>query len=229
MIEYLQSGTVNLADWFAVGAVRTNFALNFDYLSTIMALFIVGIDVLVYLYVIFYIKRNNVQPHFFAYLNLFIFFALILVLSDNLPFAFIGWTGIGLCSYVLIGFRGEGAHNSDSNISAKQKALVANVVSDACFILATCIIAIQVGVLNFVEIEESAQVIASPDVEIAIILLVVGAVIKSILLPLCVWLPSAMRMYKLPLVLAHAVIMVAVGAYLLVRMNFLYTQWNFYW
>ena len=231
MPEDSQSITVKLADWFSVGAVRASFILNFDYLSAIMALFITGAGVLIHLYAIFCMKRGNIQPSFFVYMNQFIFFALILVLSDNLPFAFIGWTGIGLCSYMLIGFRSE-QNNEESakkGIGAGQKALIVNVISDGCLLLVACIVAIQVGVLGFVEIEESVKVLTSPNVEIAIALLAVGAMLKGVLLPLCVWLPSTMRMYRPTLILAHVVTMVASCGYLLVRMDFLYARWNIYW
>ena len=218
---------VRLDDWFAVGAARTGFALNFDDLSIITALIVIGLGVFTYLYAIFYMKRrdDSVPPHFFAYLNLFIFFALVLMLGDNMPFAFLGWAGVGLCSYMLLGFRYEDMEN----IGARRRALIVNIVSDMCSIFAACIIAIQVGVLNFVEIEESAQVISSPDAEIAIILLVVGVIIKSVVLPLCVWLPRTMRAYRPPLIMVHSAAMVTAGVYLLVRMSFLYAQWKFYW
>ncbi|MDR2338068.1 MAG: NADH-quinone oxidoreductase subunit L [Deltaproteobacteria bacterium] len=210
--------SVLLGDWFVVGAVRTSFELLFDNLSAVMTLVITGVGCLIHVYSIGYMKADAGRPRFFAYLNLFVFFMLLLVLSNNLLLLFVGWEGVGLCSYLLIGFW----FKDPNNAKAGQKAFIVNRIGDAAFLLGIFLIVTQVGVLDFASIAESVQVINPRLIEIIALFLLIGAIGKSAQMPLHIWLPDAMAGPTPVSALIHAATMVTAGVYLIARMSFLY-------
>ena len=206
--------------WISVAGIDINFGFRFDVLSAVMCLFVTGVGSLIHLYAIGYMAADDSRPRFFAYLNLFLFSMLLLVLGANLLVLFIGWEGVGLCSYLLIGFWFKNANFA----AAGRKAFVVNRIGDAGFLLGIFFMLKLFGSADFVTIASGLKAAAlSPEMLTLIALcFFVGAVGKSAQIPLFVWLPDAMAGPTPVSALIHAATMVTAGVYLLARMNFLF-------
>ena len=208
-------------DWISVGELKIPFAFLVDQLSSIMLLIITGVGFLIHLYSIGYMHDDNGFGKFFAYLNLFVFFMLLLVMGSNYLIMFIGWEGVGLCSYLLIGFW----YTNPSYADAAKKAFIMNRIGDLGFLLGVFIIIYSFGSISFSEIFPKAATLhigAAPFFSITI-LLFIGAVGKSAQLPLFTWLPDAMAGPTPVSALIHAATMVTAGIYMIARSNIFYT------
>jgi NADH-quinone oxidoreductase subunit L len=208
---------VQAFDWLSVATLKIPFALHFDALSAVMCLVITGVGSLIHLYSIEYMLKDESRPRFFAYLNLFLFAMLILVLGASLPVVFIGWEGVGLCSYLLIGFW----HKNSEYASAGKKAFIVNRIGDVGFLLGMFLIFINFGTLDIAAINSSVattQIVVGSAFLISLALFV-GAVGKSAQIPLFVWLPDAMAGPTPVSALIHAATMVTAGIYLIARLH----------
>jgi NADH-quinone oxidoreductase subunit L len=212
--------TESLFTWAATGTFQVDAALWFDQVTAVMCLVITGIGTLIHVYSIGYMHGDAGYARYFAYLNLFLFFMLVLVLGANLPMTFIGWEGVGLASYLLIGFWFQ----DPAKTAAGLKAFVVNRVGDTGFLLAMFLIWYYAGTLDFHAV--NAFFAATPPasgVTTAIgVLLLIGACGKSAQIPLHVWLPDAMAGPTPVSALIHAATMVTAGVYLLARLGGLY-------
>lgn len=206
-----------LFEWIPAGNFEVSFGLLADPLSITMALFVTGVGALIHLYSIGYMAGDEKFSKFFVYLNLFIFSMLMLVLSDNLLGTFLGWEGVGACSYFLISFW----HTDPANATAGKKAFVTNRVGDWGFMVATFLVWTVVGSVNYLDIVDAAhaEVIGGGTAVAISVLFFVAATGKSAQLPLFVWLPDAMAGPTPVSALIHAATMVTSGVYLLVRLN----------
>ncbi|MGH9181806.1 MAG: NADH-quinone oxidoreductase subunit L, partial [Acidimicrobiales bacterium] len=201
--------------WISAGSFEVKAGLLIDPLSVTMALFVTGVGTLIHLYSIGYMKGEERYPRFFVYLNLFAFSMLMLVLGDSLLLTFLGWEGVGACSYLLISFWFE----RDSAASAGKKAFVVNRVGDFGFMIAMFLCFSAFGTLSYAGIFAGVGQAASTTVTAIALLLFLGACGKSAQLPLFVWLPDAMEGPTPVSALIHAATMVTAGVYLLARMN----------
>lgn len=222
-----------LADWIHIGELQLDWTFRIDSLSTTMMLVISGVGTLIHIYAIGYMRedvrfKNDVGrfPRFFIYLNLFIAMMMILVAGDSYMMLFVGWEGVGLCSFLLIGFWYELdllGRTSWSNSNAAVKAFVVNRIGDFGFLIAAFIMFWAFGSLQFDEVFEAAEG-AAPGVILAItLLMLVGVAGKSAQIPLYVWLPDAMAGPTPVSALIHAATMVTAGVYLITRSAELYT------
>ncbi len=194
-----------------------------DPLSSIWLLFVTGVGMLIHIYSIGYMGHEGGYYRFFGYLNLFMFSMLTLILANNYVLMFVGWEGVGLCSYLLIGFYFHKKSASD----AANKAFITNRIGDAGFILGMFFIAWMAGSLRFVDVnrfahENASALMGSPIIMAATLLLFVGACGKSAQLPLYVWLPDAMEGPTPVSALIHAATMVTAGVYMVARSNALF-------
>ncbi len=213
---------VNLFTWFSVGSLNVNFSFLVDQLSSIMLLIITGVGFLIHLYSTGYMHDDVGFGKFFSYLNLFVFFMLLLVMGSNYLIMFIGWEGVGLCSYLLIGFWYTNASYAD----AAKKAFIMNRVGDLGFLIAIFLIFNSFGSINYADVFGQAATMgagAAPFVLITI-LLFVGATGKSAQLPLFTWLPDAMAGPTPVSALIHAATMVTAGIYMIARSNILFAM-----
>ena len=222
-----------LAEWIHLGELELDWTFRVDSLSTTMMLVVSGVGTLIHIYAIGYM-REDVRfkndpgrfPRFFVYLNLFIAMMMILVSGDSYMMLFVGWEGVGLCSFLLIGFWYELdtlGRPSWANSNAAKKAFIVNRVGDFGFLIAGFIMFWALGSFQFDEVFEAAQG-AAPGVITAItLLLLVGAAGKSAQIPLYVWLPDAMAGPTPVSALIHAATMVTAGVYLITRSAELYT------
>lgn len=212
---------VNLFDWIAVEGLKIAFSFQIDQLSLIMLMVITGVGTLIHLYSISYMHHDKGFGKFFAFLNLFMFSMLLLVLGSNYVIMFIGWEGVGLCSYLLIGFWNTNtAYNN-----AARKAFIMNRIGDLGFLLGIFLLIQQFGSVEYSEIfSQAAQrfTIGQPEVVLITVLLFVGAMGKSAQIPLYTWLPDAMAGPTPVSALIHAATMVTAGIYMIVRSNVLY-------
>ena len=217
----VKSFTVPLFDWIQVGALRIPFSFLVDPLSSIMLLIVTGIGFLIHVYSAGYMHSDGGFAKFFAYLNLFIFFMLLLVLGSNYVVLFIGWEGVGLCSYLLIGFWFTNVNYA----SAANKAFVMNRIGDLGFLLAVFFIYSTFGSVEFASVFPQAALLPSGSTILVVItlLLFVGATGKSAQLPLFTWLPDAMAGPTPVSALIHAATMVTAGIYMIARSNILFT------
>jgi len=208
---------ITLFSWIPVGALHIDVALLADPLSITMALFITGIGSLIHLYAIGYMHGDPNFSKFFLYLNLFVFSMLMLVLGENLLVTFLGWEGVGACSYFLISFW----HTRDSAAVAGKKAFVTNRIGDFGVMTAMFLAFSTVGSVSYSSINEAAHTGAlAPVTATAIgLLLFVGACGKSAQLPLYLWLPDAMEGPTPVSALIHAATMVTSGVFLMTRMS----------
>ncbi len=209
-----------LFPWIQVGALDISFALRMDALNALFALVITGVGTLIHVFSIGYMDHDESPAKFFAYLNLFCSFMLVLVLGASLPVLFLGWEGVGLCSYLLISFW----YTDPEKASAGKKAFVVNRVGDFGFLIGMFLIFTTFGTLDFAALKAAfATVAVAPGIVTAMgLLLFVGCMGKSAQLPLFVWLPDAMAGPTPVSALIHAATMVTSGVYLLARMSFLY-------
>ncbi len=204
-----------LFDWVPVGDFSVDVGFLVDPLSITMCLFVTGVGTLIHLYSIGYMHGDEGFSKFFVYLNLFGFSMLMLVLGDNLLLTFVGWEGVGACSYLLISFW----FTEDANASAGKKAFVTNRVGDFGFMIAMFLLFGAVGSLDYLDIRGTAGGLAESTATAVTLLLLLGAAGKSAQLPLFVWLPDAMAGPTPVSALIHAATMVTSGVYLLTRMS----------
>lgn len=211
----------NLFSWIQSGSFQANLSLQLDSLSAVMALVVTGVGFLIHVYSVGYMAKDEGYTRYFTYLNLFTFAMLILVMGSNLVLMFVGWEGVGLCSYLLIGFWFE----KHSAANAGKKAFIVNRIGDAGFLLGIFFIFIHIGSGEFTAINEaiSGGTISQGLATLIAILLFVGAIGKSAQIPLYVWLPDAMEGPTPVSALIHAATMVTAGVYMVSRMNLLYT------
>lgn len=212
---------VSLFDWITVGSLNISFSFLIDQLSLIMLLIITGVGSLIHIYSSGYMHHDEGFGKFFAFLNLFLFFMLLLVMGSNYVITFIGWEGVGLCSYLLIGFWNK---NTNYNNAAK-KAFIMNRIGDLGFLLGIFLIIVTFKTVEYADIFRAAVNFQLNDpVIIAItLLLLVGAMGKSAQIPLYTWLPDAMAGPTPVSALIHAATMVTAGIYMIIRSNLLYT------
>ena len=223
---HVEALTQTLWDWFAVGTFKLGFGFLFDHLSSMMLLFITGIGSLITLYSVGYMWADRGFARFMAYLNLFLFSMIVLVLGGSLPVTFLGWEGVGLCSYLLIGFW----HTTTEYNDAARKAFVVNRVGDLGFLLGAFALLGVVGSLDYQAITDffrdtanHAAIVAKVGVlSLAAILIFFGCTGKSAQIPLLTWLPDAMAGPTPVSALIHAATMVTSGVYLLARLGDLY-------
>lgn len=211
---------VELFDWISVANLHIPLSFLYDPLSAIMLLIITGIGFLIHIYSVGYMHLDEGFGKFFAYLNLFIFFMLILVLGSNYIVMFIGWEGVGLCSYLLIGFW----YTNDSYASAAKKAFVMNRIGDLGFLLGVFIIFTTFGSVEFSKVFPLAanMMPGAATLTLITILLFIGACGKSAQLPLFTWLPDAMAGPTPVSALIHAATMVTAGIYMIARSSVLF-------
>jgi NADH-quinone oxidoreductase subunit L len=212
-------------DFVSVAGLSVPFALLLDQLTIVMMLVITGIGALIHIYSLGYMAHDEERVRYFSYLNLFTFFMLVLVMGGSLPLMFIGWEGVGLCSYLLIGFWYRKRSASD----AGKKAFVVNRIGDAGLILGMIAAFYLFGTVNLFELAEAAGTRAGEGLwefgpaTLVALLLFVGACGKSAQLPLHVWLPDAMEGPTPVSALIHAATMVTAGVYMVARLGALYT------
>ncbi len=214
-----------LATWIRAGSFQADFAFYLDQLSLVMLLVVTGVGFLIHIYSVGYMWEEGGFYRFFAYLNLFMFFMLTLVLASNYLLMFIGWEGVGLASYLLIGFW----FTKDSAASAGKKAFIVNRVGDFGFLIALFLLIKHFGSLNFDQVAQSIRPL-SPEIGGAGLLtaigllLMVGAAGKSAQIPLYVWLPDAMEGPTPVSALIHAATMVTAGVYMVARSHVIFER-----
>jgi NADH-quinone oxidoreductase subunit L len=214
--------TVQLFNFIHVGSLIIPFEFLVDPLSSLFLLIITGIGFLIHLYSTAYMHEEE-PMHFgryFAYLNLFVFSMLLLVLGGNYVVMFIGWEGVGLCSYLLIGFWFK---NNNYNAAAK-KAFIMNRIGDLGFLLAVFWLIVKLGTVSYASVFAAVSQLSVTDITIITTLLFVGAMGKSAQIPLYTWLPDAMAGPTPVSALIHAATMVTAGIYMIARSNILYTM-----
>jgi len=225
-----RSVTRFLYTWLATGNLKANAAFLIDPLSSVMMLIITGVGFLIHVYSTGYMAEDPSYPRFFTYLNLFCFAMLLLVMGDNIFMLFIGWEGVGLCSYLLIGFW----FTHTPNAVAGMKAFVVNRIGDFAFMVGVSLLFWSLysqghATVSFKDIGEHVQSLQGmtvggfPVLVVVGILLFIGATGKSAQIPLYVWLPDAMAGPTPVSALIHAATMVTAGIYMIGRMNFVYT------
>ena len=208
-------------EWMPVGDLRLDFALQFDQLAAVMALVVTGVGALIHLFSVGYMHKDPGYARYFAYLNLFVFFMLLLVLGASFPVMFVGWEGVGLCSYLLIGFW----FNEQINADAGKKAFIVNRIGDFGFLVAMLLIFHTTGSLDFTQVFARAQAVFPPagaTVTAITLFLFLGCTGKSAQIPLFTWLPDAMQGPTPVSALIHAATMVTAGVYLVARCNVLF-------
>ncbi len=204
-----------LFEWLPVGGLTVDVGFLVDPLSVTMALFITGVATLIHLYSIGYMHGDRDFARYFALLNLFVFFMLMLVFGDSLLLTFLGWEGVGLCSYQLISFW----FTDMPNAVAGKKAFVTNRIGDWGFLVAMFFVFATVGSLSYTDLNANASTMATTTATAIAVLLFVGAVGKSAQIPLFVWLPDAMAGPTPVSALIHAATMVTAGVFLMIRVN----------
>src|SRR5713226_8784505 len=214
-----------IAHWIRSGAFTVDFALYLDQLSLVMLLVVTGVGFLIHIYSVGYMWDDPSYCRFFAYLNLFMFFMLTLILANNYLLMFIGWEGVGLASYLLIGFW----FTKDSAASAGKKAFIVNRVGDFGFLIALFLLIKHFGSLNFDQVFQSASKMPAEAAEAGLLtaiglLLMLGAAGKSAQIPLYVWLPDAMEGPTPVSALIHAATMVTAGVYMVARSSVIFER-----
>src|ERR1700721_98607 len=215
----------NLAPWIRAGDFQVDFAFYLDQLSLVMLLVVTGVGFLIHIYSIGYMWEEAGFYRFFAYLNLFMFFMLTLVLASNYLLMFIGWGGGGLASYLLIGFW----FTKDAAASAGKKAFIVNRIGDFGFLIALFLMITHFGSLDFTRVFTAVQSLPSETAGVGLLtaiglLLMVGAAGKSAQIPLYVWLPDAMEGPTPVSALIHAATMVTAGVYMVARSHMIFER-----
>jgi NADH-quinone oxidoreductase subunit L len=208
--------------WMPVGDLQIDAAFQLDQLSMVMILIITGVGSMIHLFSVGYMRDDPGYPRFFAYLNLFVFFMLVLVLGANYPVLFVGWEGVGTCSYLLIGFW----FSEKANADAGKKAFIVNRIGDFGFLIGMFMLFASLGTLDFVKVAALAptQLVFGGAVVTAICLFFfLGCAGKSAQIPLYVWLPDAMAGPTPVSALIHAATMVTAGIYLIARSSVLFS------
>jgi len=221
----VRSGNTHVAHYFDfinVTALKIGFDFQIDQLSSIFLLIITGVGFLIHVYSTSYMHDEEPKDFakYFAYLNLFVFSMLLLVLGANYVIMFIGWEGVGLCSYLLIGFWFK---NTNYNIAAK-KAFIMNRIGDLGFLLAVFWLVSKLGTADYHQVFANVSKLTTTDITAITMLLFVGAMGKSAQIPLYTWLPDAMAGPTPVSALIHAATMVTAGIYMIARSNILYTM-----
>jgi NADH-quinone oxidoreductase subunit L len=223
-IEFIDMGGESfqqvLFNWLPIAGAPLNFGLHLDQLSLVMMGVITGVGWMIHWYAAAYMFADKDVQRFFVYMNLFVFAMLMLVLGDNLVLLYLGWEGVGLCSFLLIGFW---QHKADNVVAAK-KAFIVTRVGDTAMMIGLLILFSEFGSLHINTIVESTVQVSQSNLWLACILLVGGAVGKSAQLPLQTWLPDAMAGPTPVSALIHAATMVTAGVYLIARMHPLFLQ-----
>ena len=212
---------ISLFDWIQISNFSVDFGFQLDQLSVLWLLFVTGIGSLIHLYSISYMHDDENMHKFFAYLNLFIFFMIMLVIGSNLLVLFIGWEGVGLCSYLLIGFWYK---NQEYNDAAK-KAFIMNRIGDLGLLVGIFIIGNLFSTLDYATLKTAITSATSLDLDllsIAAFALFIGACGKSAQIPLYTWLPDAMAGPTPVSALIHAATMVTAGIFMITRLNFIF-------
>jgi NADH-quinone oxidoreductase subunit L len=214
---------VRLWSWLPVGTLQIDLAFQVDQLSAVMLLVVTGVGSLIHLFSVGYMREDPGYARYFAYLNLFIVFMLVLVLGSSLPVMFIGWEGVGLCSYLLIGFW----FGDKANADAGKKAFIMNRIGDFGFMIAMFLVWRAFGALDFATISSRAADVLVPGgaiVTAITLFLFLGCTGKSAQIPLYTWLPDAMAGPTPVSALIHAATMVTAGVYLVARTNVLFAM-----
>ena len=208
--------------WMPMGDIELNWAFQLDQLSMLMTLIITGVGFLIHIFSVGYMREDPGYPRYFAYLNLFVSFMLVLVLGASYPVMFVGWEGVGLCSYLLIGFWFSDKANAD----AGKKAFIVNRIGDFGFLVAIFLMYVNLGALDFVGVSAAAGEMAFGGVLVTAIclFLFLGCTGKSAQIPLYTWLPDAMAGPTPVSALIHAATMVTAGVYLVARSGFLFAM-----
>ena len=207
--------------WMPVGDLQIDAAFQLDQLSMLMVMIITGVGTLIHIFSVGYMVDDPGYPRYFAYLNLFVFFMLVLVLGASYPLMFVGWEGVGLCSYLLIGFW----FSEKANADAGKKAFIVNRIGDFGFLVAMFMLFANVGVLDFAGVDAAAHGLPFGGVLVTTICLVLflGCAGKSAQIPLYVWLPDAMAGPTPVSALIRAATMVTAGVYLIAHSNVLFS------
>ena len=208
--------------WMPAGTLQIDWAFQLDQLSMLMVLVVTGVGTLIHVFSVGYMRDDPGYPRYFAYLNLFVAFMLVLVLGANYPVLFVGWEGVGLCSYLLIGFWFSETANAD----AGKKAFIVNRIGDFGFLIAMFLLFANLGVLDFVGVEARASELAFGGALVTAICLFffLGCAGKSAQIPLYTWLPDAMAGPTPVSALIHAATMVTAGVYLVARSAALFSM-----
>src|SRR5271170_1715114 len=212
-----------LAHWLRSGTFSVDFEFYLDQLSLVMLLVVTGVGFLIHIYSVGYMWDDDGYYRFMSYLNLFMFFMLTLVLAKNYLVMFIGWEGVGLASYLLIGFW----FTKDSAASAGKKAFIVNRIGDFGFLIALFLLIKHFGTLNFAQVFDAVRPLSAETAGVGLlttigILLMVGAAGKSAQIPLYVWLPDAMEGPTPVSALIHAATMVTAGVYMVARSSVIF-------
>ncbi len=222
----VKGGNTHVAQYFDfinVGKLKIRFEFQIDQLSSLFLLIVTGVGFLIHVYSTAYMKEEKAEHYgrYFSYLNLFVFSMLLLVMGGNFVILFIGWEGVGLCSYLLIGYWFK---NQEYN-KAASKAFIMNRIGDLAFLVAIFWIISKVGTVSFGEVfsTESLAKLSTKDITVITLLLFVGATGKSAQIPLYTWLPDAMAGPTPVSALIHAATMVTAGIYMIARSNVLYS------
>jgi NADH-quinone oxidoreductase subunit L len=213
--------TISLFDWIQISNFKVDFGFLLDQLSVLWLLFVTGIGSLIHLYSISYMHDDENMHKFFAYLNLFVFFMITLVVGSNLLVLFIGWEGVGLCSYLLIGFWHK---NQDYNDAAK-KAFIMNRIGDLGLLIGIFILGHLFSTLDYTTLKTAIAGTTNLDLywlSAAALCLFIGATGKSAQIPLYTWLPDAMAGPTPVSALIHAATMVTAGIFMITRLNFIF-------
>jgi len=228
VLIFAKSGEPHLTytayQWMYTGSFSADLAFMLDPLSSVMILIITGVGFLIHVYSTSYMSEDPAKWRYFAYLNLFVFAMLLLVLGKNLLVTFIGWEGVGACSYLLIGFW----YTDDEKAKAGQKAFIVNRVGDFAFILGILLLYSETGTFDYIELHamatDSVAALALAPIALPVVLLIfIGCTGKSAQIPLYTWLPDAMAGPTPVSALIHAATMVTSGVFLLSRLNGLVT------
>jgi NADH-quinone oxidoreductase subunit L len=207
--------------WISTGTFQVSAALQLDQLSMVMMLVVTGVSFLIHVFSVGYMGDDPGYPRYFAYLNLFVFFMLTLVMASSYPLMFVGWEGVGLCSYLLIGYWFTDREKAD----AGKKAFIVNRIGDFGFVVAMLMLFVTFGTLDFVPLFHEAGTrltYAGPLVTAITLFFFLGATGKSAQIPLYIWLPDAMAGPTPVSALIHAATMVTAGVYMVARSSVLY-------
>jgi NADH-quinone oxidoreductase subunit L len=210
--------------WIESGSFQVQIAFQVDALTAVMLLVVTGVGFLIHIYSLGYMGHDEGMVRFFIYLNLFVFFMLLLVMGDNLLLLFVGWEGVGLCSYLLVGFW----YQNHTNTIAGNKAFIVNRIGDFGFVLGILLLVTELGrqgvwTLDFMELQKHVKLLTPEKITLITLLLFAGATGKSAQIPLFVWLPDAMAGPTPVSALIHAATMVTAGVYMTARLHFLFS------
>ncbi|MCX7943862.1 MAG: NADH-quinone oxidoreductase subunit L [Deltaproteobacteria bacterium] len=209
---------IEISNWLFLGKFQADISLLADRLSIIMSLMVTGVSALIHVYSIGYMEKEKGIKRYFSYLNLFVGFMLVLVMAENIVLMFVGWEGVGLCSYLLIGFW----FSEEEKANAARKAFIVNRIGDLAFILGILLILSYFNTASFRLINDGAYKLPTTIAFFITILLFIGATGKSAQIPLYVWLPDAMVGPTPVSALIHAATMVTAGVYMITRLGNLF-------